>query len=67
MVATQAEIQKLMIKSPGYVSDLLNGRGRAGHGLLHKCDDLIVEEGRPKRYRLRLGFNPVSRVKIELT
>ena len=67
MVATQPEIQTLMGKSQGYVSDLLNGRGKAGHGLLHKCDALIVEEGRPKRYRLRPGFNPVDKVKIELT
>jgi hypothetical protein len=66
MGATQAEIQKLMIKSPGYVSDLLNGRGKAGQGLLHKCDAIMVDEGRPKRYRLRPDFNPVNKMKIEL-
>ena len=67
MVATQSEIQTLAGLSRGRVSDILNGRGKAGHGLLHKCDALIVEEGRPKRYRLRPGFNPVDKVKIELT
>ena len=67
MVATQAEIQTLMGKSPGYVSDLLNGRGKAGRGLLHKCDAIMVDEGRPKRYRLRPGFDPVTKVTMELT
>ena len=66
MVATQSEIQTLSGLSPGRVSDILNGRGRAGHGLLHKCDALMVEEGRPKKYRLRPGFNPVAKVTIEL-
>jgi hypothetical protein len=66
-VATQSEIQVLMGKSRGYVSDILNGRGKVGHGLLYKCDALMLEDSRPKKYRLRPGFDPVSKVKIELT
>lgn len=64
--ATQAEIQIEAKLSSGRVSDILNGRGKEGHGLLHKCKDLIVDEGRPKRYRLRSGFNPACNVSIEL-
>jgi hypothetical protein len=57
-VATQAS---------GRVSDILNGRGKQGHGLLYKCKDIIVEDKtRPIRYRLRSGFNPVYGVSIEL-
>lgn len=64
--ATQAEIQEGTKLSSGRVSDILNGRGKEGHGLLYKCKDLIVDEGRPKRYRLRSGFNPSCSVSIEL-
>lgn len=64
--ATQADIQEIAELSPGRVSDILNGRGKEGHGLLHKCKDIIVDEGRPKKYRLRAGFNPTCRVSIEL-
>ena len=65
--ATQAEIQEGAKLSSGRVSDILNGRGKQGHGLLYKCKDIIVEEGRPLKYRLRSGFNPVYSVSIELT
>ncbi len=64
--ATQADIQEGAKLSAGRVSDILNGRGKQGHGLLYKCKDIIVEEGRPIRYRLRLGFNPEYSVSIEL-
>jgi hypothetical protein len=64
--ATQAAIQEGAKLSSGRVSDILNGRGKHGHGLLYKCKDIIVEEGRPIRYRLRSGFNPVCSVSIEL-
>ncbi len=63
---TQADIQEIAELSPGRISDLLNGRGKEGHGLLFKCKDLIVEEGKPKKYRLRSGFNPTCTVSIEL-
>ena len=65
-VATQAEIQEWADLSPGRVSDLLNGRNKEGHGILHKSKDIIVEEGRPKKYRLRAGFDPTCKVSIEL-
>ncbi|MGV8127405.1 MAG: hypothetical protein ACP5PV_09380 [Methanothrix sp.] len=65
-VATQEEMQEGAELSPGRVSDILNGRGKEGHGLLHKCKDIIVEDGRPKKYRLRAGFNPTCTVSIEL-
>ena len=65
-VATQEEMQEEAELSPGRVSDILNGRGKEGHGLLHKCKDIIVEDGRPKKYRLRAGFNPTCTVSIEL-
>ena len=64
--ATQAAIQEKAELSPGRVSDILNGRGKQGHGLLHKCRDIIVEDGRPIRCRLRSGFNPACKVSIEL-
>lgn len=64
--ATQADIQKIAELSAGRVSDILNGRNKEGHGLIHKCHYLIVEEGRPKRYKLRPG-NPFEKVSIELT
>lgn len=64
--ATQAQIQEIAQLSAGRVSDILNGRGKEGHGLLHKCKDLIVEEGRPKKYRLDSSFDPTSRISIEL-
>lgn len=53
--ATQADIQKATGLSSGRVSDILNGR-RDGHGLIQKCPQLIVEEGRPIRYSLGKGF-----------
>jgi hypothetical protein len=65
-VATQSEIQETTNLSPGRISDILNGRGKEGHGLLHKCKDIIVLDGRPLRYRLRSGFNPSFDVSIEL-
>ena len=66
-VATQAEMQEKAELSSGRVSDILNGRGKQGHGLLYKCKDIIVEDKtRPIRYRLRSGFNPVYGVSIEL-
>lgn len=65
-IATQADIQEITRLSPGRVGDLLNGRGKDGHGLLYKCKDLIVEYGRPKRYRLASGFNPSGKVSIKL-
>jgi hypothetical protein len=64
--AIQAEIQKLSGFSAGRVSDILNGRGKEGHGLLYKCEDIIVVEGRPKKYKLSSGFNPTCKVSIEL-
>jgi hypothetical protein len=64
--ATQADIQEIAELSPGRVSDILNGRGKEGHGLLYKCKDLIVEEGKPKKYRLASSFNPIGTVSIEL-
>lgn len=64
--ATQAEIQDWAELSAGRVSDILNGRGKQGHGLLHKCKELIAEEERPKKYRLKSGFNPTCKVSIEL-
>jgi hypothetical protein len=65
--ATQADIQEKADRSSGYISDILNGRGKQGHGLLYKCKDIIVEDKtRPIRYRLRSGFNPVHAVSIEL-
>jgi len=65
--ATQADIQRGCYNlSPGRVSDILNGRGKQGGGLLYKCKDIIVEEGRPIRYRLRSGFNPAYSVSIDL-
>jgi hypothetical protein len=64
--ATQAEIQELSGLSSGRVSDILNGRGKEGHGLLYKSEDMVVVEGRPKKYKLRLGFNPTCKVSIEL-
>jgi hypothetical protein len=64
--ATQAEIQNWSGLSPGRVSDILNGRGKEGHGLLYKCKDLVVEEGRPKRYKLRDGFMPTAKISISL-
>lgn len=65
--ATQADIQRICRKSPGYISDVLNGRGKVGHGLLYKCRDLIVDdEKRQIKYRLRVGFNPTYTVSIEL-
>jgi hypothetical protein len=51
--------------SAGRVSDILNGRGKDGHGLLYKCKELTVIDGRPKMYKLGLGFKP-SKVSIEL-
>jgi chromosome segregation and condensation protein ScpB len=64
---TQAEIQELSGLSAGRVSDILNGRGRDGHGLLYKCKDLTVSDGeRPKKYKLSRGFNPTCKVSIEL-
>ena len=64
--ASQADIQEATGLSPGRVSDVLNGRGKDGQGLVHKCKHLIVEEGRPKKYRLTVGFNPFGKVDIEL-
>lgn len=65
-VATQADIQKWAGLSPGRISDILNGRGKEGHGLLYKCKDLVVEEARPKRYKLVDGFIPTAKVSISL-
>jgi len=66
-VATQADIQRGCDNlSPGRVSDILNGRGKQGHGLLYKCKDIIVEDGRPIMYWLRSGFNPACSVSIDL-
>jgi hypothetical protein len=64
--ATQADMQELSELSSGRVSDILNGRGKEGHGLLYKCEDIIVVEGRPKKYKLSSGFNPTCKVSIEL-
>jgi len=64
--ATQADIQELSGLSSGRVSDILNGRGKEGHGLLYKCKDIIVVEGRPKKYKLSPSFNPTCKVSIEL-
>jgi len=64
--ATQAEIQELSGLSAGRVSDILNGRGKEGQGLLYKCKELTVIDGRPKRYKLSPGFNPTCKVSIEL-
>lgn len=65
-VATQADIQKEVGLSSGRVSDILNGRGKEGHGLLYKCKEITVDEGRPKRYKIREGFNPVYKISIGL-
>jgi hypothetical protein len=64
--ASQADIQEATGLSSGRVSDVLNGRGKEGNGLIHKCGHLIVEEGRPKKYRLAAGFYPLGKVNIEL-
>jgi len=64
--ATQADIQEIAELSSGRVSDILNGRGKEGHGLLYKCKDIIVVEGRPKKYKLSPSFNPTCKVSIEL-
>ena len=64
--ATQADMQELSELSSGRVSDILNGRGKEGHGLLYKCEDIVVVEGRPKKYKLSSGFNPTCKVSIEL-
>jgi len=64
--ATQAEIQELSGLSAGRVSDILNGRGKEGQGLLYKCKELTVIDGRPKKYRLSPSFNPTCKVSIEL-
>jgi hypothetical protein len=65
--ATQADLQRICERSAGYISDVLNGRGKQGHGLLYKCKELIVEDGkRPIKYRLLPGFNPTCKVSIEL-
>lgn len=64
--ATQAEIQELSGLSAGRVSDILNGRGKEGQGLLYKCKELTVIDGRPKKYRLSPRFNPTCKVSIEL-
>jgi hypothetical protein len=63
---TQAKIQELSGLSAGRVSDILNGRGKEGHGLLYKCKEIVVVEGRPKKYKLSPGFNPRAVVSIEL-
>ncbi len=66
--ATQADIQEILELGAGRVSDILNGRGKQGHGLLHKCPHLVVEEGtRPKRYRLLPSFNPATLYKDLVT
>lgn len=60
---TQADIQKEAGLSAGRVGDILNGRsidGQKGNGLLHKCPELVVEEGRPKKYSLLPSFNPAA-------
>ncbi len=64
--ATQSDIQELTELSPGRVSDILNGRGKEGHGLLYKCKDITVTDGRPKIYKIKEGFNPIYEVSIEL-
>ena len=64
--ATQADIQKLAKRSSGFVSDILNGRGKMGHGLLYKCRYLVVTDGKPKKYQLSSGFNPTANVVIDL-
>jgi hypothetical protein len=64
--STQADIQDRSGLSSGRVSDILNGRGKQGHGLRHKCKELIVELGRPIKYHLKSGFNPTFCVSIEL-
>jgi len=64
--ATQAEIQEEAKLSPGRVSDILNGRGKEGHGLLYKCKYITVKEGKPIKYQLRSGFYPFCDVSIEL-
>jgi len=65
--ATQADIQKgCNSLSSGRVSDILNGRGKQGHGLLYKCKDIIVDDSkRPIRYKLR-SVNPKGNISIEL-
>jgi hypothetical protein len=63
---SQAEIQEITGLSSGRVSDILNGRGKGGHGLLYKCKYLIVDYGKPKKYRLASGFNPLSMISIKL-
>jgi len=62
--ATQSDIQRLTQLSSGRVSDIINGRGKEGHGLLYKCKELSVVEGRPKKYKLEAGFSPVGNVSI---
>jgi hypothetical protein len=64
--ATQADIQEEVGLSSGRISDILNGRGKEGHGLLYKCKEIIVTDGRPKKYSLREGFNPKCNTSIEL-
>jgi|GEM_PF-6547952 len=64
--ATQADIQEETGLSSGRVSDVLNGRGRDGHGLIHKCKHLVVMEGRPKKYKLMEDFYPSGDVEIKL-
>jgi hypothetical protein len=64
--ATQADIQEIAGLSSGRVSDILNGRGKEGHGLHYKCKDIIVVEGRPKKYKLCPSFIPTCKVSIEL-
>lgn len=65
-VATQDDIQEEIHRSSGHVSDILNGRGKEGHGLLYKCKEIHVVDGRPKKYKLREGYNPIYVVSIEL-
>jgi hypothetical protein len=63
--ATQSEIQKQTKLSSGRVSDILNGRSKEGHGLLHKCPQLIIIDDRPKKYKLESHYK-VGPINIEL-